>query len=315
MFGRLSLRGAPVKGARVSVDGYVVRNATTANGSFHYDADNTMARKHQVRVAGLAVATVNGRRLSAADKSTLLAASGSFSVGYAIDGLHARAGANGTVVVTGRVHDTAGTAPPTVARQTYQLTGTITDTAGKPVANAVVITRTQDRDFWTFSSASDANGHYSSFFGASDETDADPVPLSVGVAFGGTSFGGTLGTVASFDRLHSATMNIQLGPGTRYTISKPVPYNGAIYQGLIVGASGPGGVIRPVSVQWPDARGSFSMVLPRSVRGKTIRFWENQRQSFSPVDARPGGPVDLRTWPTQLGSAAPAGLATLKLPR
>jgi len=48
---------------------------------------------------------------------------------------------------------------------------------------------------------------------------------------------------------------------------------------------------------------------------KTIRFWENQRQFFTRVAARPGGPVDLSTWPTQLGKASPAGLASLTLPR
>ncbi|MDX6485776.1 MAG: hypothetical protein QOF43_929, partial [Gaiellaceae bacterium] len=314
MVGRLLLRGAPVAHARISVDGYVVRRATTTSGQFRYDADDTVARKHQVRVAGLGAATAKGRRLTADERSALTAASGSFSVGYAVDGLHVRAGKNGTTIVTGRVHDTAGNAPPTVALQTYQLTGTITDTAGKPVQNAVVITRTQDRDFWTFSSATDANGHYTSFFGASDETDADPVPLAVGVAFGGTSYGGTLGTTVSFDRLHSASMNIQLGPGAKYTIDKPRSYAGAIYQGLVVGVSGPGGVVKPVADRWPDAKGNFSITLPRSVRGKTIRFWENQRQTFSSVDARPGGPVDLRSWPTQLGSAAPAGLASIKIP-
>jgi PQQ-dependent dehydrogenase (methanol/ethanol family) len=315
MLGRLLLHGAPVARARISVDGYVVRRATTADGSFRYDADVTMARKHQVRVAGLGAATVHGRRLSDSERSTLRAASGSFSVGYAIDSLHTRRGANGTTIVTGRVHDSAGNAPPTVALQTYQLTGTITDNAGKPVQNAVVITRTQDRNFWTFSSATDANGHFSSFFGASDETAADPVPLSVGVAYGGTSYGGNLGTVVSFDRLHSASVNIQLGPGARYTIGKPTSYGGAIYQGLVVGVSGPGGVIRPVSDRWPDAHGTFTIVLPSSARGKTIRFWENQRQTFSTVNARPGGPVDLRAWPTQLGPAAPAGLASINIPR
>jgi PQQ-dependent dehydrogenase (methanol/ethanol family) len=315
MFGRLLLHGAPVAHARISVDGYVVRRATTPDGQFRYDADNTVARKHQVRVAGLGSATVKGRRLTADERSALTAASGSFSVGYAIDGLHVRPVKDGTTIVTGRVHDTAGNAPPTVALQTYQLTGTITDTAGKPVQNAVVITRTQDRDFWTFSSATDANGHYTSFFGASDETDADPVSLSVGVALGGTSYGGTLGTTVSFDRLRSASMNIQLGPGAKYTISKPSSYAGAIYQGLVVGVSGPGGVIKPVFGRWPDATGNFTIVLPRSARGKTIRFWENQRQTFSPVNARPGGPIDLQAWPTQLGPAAPAGLAGMAIPR
>jgi hypothetical protein len=313
MFGRLLLHGSPVAHARISVDGYVVRRATTADGQFRYDADNTIARKHQVRVAGLGAATVKGRRLTTDEKSSLAAASGSLSVGYTIDALRIRAGAGGTTVVTGRVHDTAGQAPPTVALQTYQLSGTITDTSGKPVQNAVVITRTQDRNFWTFSSATDASGHYTSFFGASDETDADPVPLAVGVAFGGTSYGGTLGTTMNFKRLSSASMDIQLGPGVKYTISKPNSYGGAVYQGLVVGVSGPGGVIKPVADHWPDAHGNFSIVLPRSVRGKTIRFWENQRQTFSPVDGRPGGPIDLRAWPTQLGPAAPAGLASITI--
>jgi hypothetical protein len=176
-----------------------------------------------------------------------------------------------------------------------------------------VITRTQDRNFWTFSSATDANGRYSSFFAASDETAADPVTLSVGVAHAGTSYGGTLGTNAPFDRLHSASLNIQLGTGGRYMVGKPASYGGAVYQGLVVGVSGPGGVIKPVANRWPDARGRFTIVLPRSARGKTIRFWQNQRQFFTRSAARPGGAVDLSSWPTRLGPSAPGGLASLAL--
>ena len=314
MTGRLLLRGAPVAHARMSVDGYVLWHATTANGSFRYDADDTIARKHQVRVSGLAAATVNGKQLTADDRSALLAATGSFSVGYAIDGLQAKRRSDGGIVVTGRVHDTAGTAPPPVALQTYQLSGTITDATGKPVQNAVVITRTLDRDFWTFSSATDANGHYSSFFAASDETASDPVSLAVGVAYGGTSYGGNLGTNEPFARLHSSTMNIQLLAGAKYAISAPTAYPGAVYQGLVVGVSGRGGVIKPLADQWLDAKGAFSIVLPSSARGQTIRFWENSRQFFTRSPASPGGPVDLSAWPTQLGLASPAGLASLRLP-
>ena len=73
---------------------------------------------------------------------------------------------------------------PPVVLFTYQLTGTITDAAGKPVVGAIVVTRTQDRDFWTFSKPTDASGHYTSFFAASDESGADPVPLTVQVASG-----------------------------------------------------------------------------------------------------------------------------------
>jgi hypothetical protein len=175
----------------------------------------------------------------------------------------------------------------------------------------VVITRTQDRDFWTHSSATDANGHYSSFFAASDETAADPVLLSVGVALGTVSYGGTLGVNEPFARLKSATMNIQLGSGANYTIQKPGSFVGAVYSGLVVGVTAGGKVMKPLAERWPDAKGNFSMTLPASARGKTLHLWENQRQFFSHFPAKPGGAVDLGSWPTQLGAAAPSGLGVI----
>ena len=75
---------------------------------------------------------------------------------------------------------------------------------------AVVVGRTNDRDFWTFSAPSDANGHYTSLFHASDELDEDPVPINIGVALGQMSYGGNLGTAANFARNQSATLDIQL---------------------------------------------------------------------------------------------------------
>jgi hypothetical protein len=140
------------------------------------------------------------------------------------------------------------------------------------------------------------------------------VPLSVGVAYGGTSYGGNLGTVVNFDRLHSASLNIKLGSGASYTVGKPTSYAGAVYQGLVIGVSGPGGIIKPVANTWPDAKGNFRIVLPAGARGKTVRFWENPRQFFTRSPATPGGAVDLSTWPAQLGAAVPSGLASLELP-
>ena len=169
---------------------------------------------------------------------------------------------DGSVVVSGRLLGASGQAPPTVRLLTYQLGGTITDASGKPVQGAVVITRTQDRDFWTHSSASDANGHYSSFFAASDETSADPVVLAVGVASGGVSYGGKLGTNASFKRLQSSVLNIQLGTGVAYTLQTPTPQVGAVYSGLVVGVTAGGNVVKPLTERWPDAKGNFSMTLP-----------------------------------------------------
>jgi alcohol dehydrogenase (cytochrome c) len=313
--GRLLWNGAPVAHAHIVVDGYTVPQPTAGDGSFSYDADITAPLRHVVRVGGLAGATVHGKPLTPGQQSALRAASGGFSIGYALHGLSAHVEKNGSVVVTGRVSDNAGNAPPPVHLLTYGLSGTITDASGKPVEGAVVITRTQDRDFWTHSSASDANGHYTSFFAASDETDADPVQISVGVALGNVAYGGNVGTNVSFARLKSATMNIQLGSGTSYTIPPPTSVVGAVYSGLVVGVRAGGKVVKPLAERWPDAKGSFSFTLPASVRGRTLTFWENLRQSFAGTAARPGGAVDLRTWPSQLGDAIPSGQATLKIPR
>jgi hypothetical protein len=222
---------------------------------------------------------------------------------------------DGSVLLRGRLMGADGQAPPTVRLLTYRLTGTITDAGGKPVQGAVVITRTQDRDFWTHSSASDGSGRYTSFFAASDETGADPVVLAVGVAAGGTSYGGNLGTTANFKRLQSAELDIKLGSGTAYTVQAPAAQVGAVYAGLVVGVTAGGKVVKPLSERWPDATGTFSMRLPPSVRGKTITFWQNARQSFSRFAARPGGAVDLGTWPSKLGDAVPTGIARLAVPK
>jgi alcohol dehydrogenase (cytochrome c) len=313
VLGRVLLNGAPVAGATVIVDGYTVPQATASNGTFPYDVDITLAERHVVHVSALAHATVHGHALSAGQQSALTAASGGFSVGYGFHGVTAHVQKDGSVVVTGRIADTAGNGPPAVHLLTYQLSGTITDASGKPVQGAVVITRTQDRDFWTHSSATDANGHYSSFFAASDETAADPVLLSVGAALGTVSYGGTVGVNEPFARLKSATMNIQLGSGTNYTIQKPSSFVGAVYSGLVVGVTTGGKVVKPLAERWPDAKGNFSMTLPASVRGKTLHLWENQRQFFSRFPAKPGGAVDLGSWPTQLGPAAPSGLGVISV--
>jgi len=313
--GRLLWNGVPVAHARIVVDDYTVPQPTTSDGSFRYDTDITVPLRHIVRAGGLAGATVHGKPLTPGQQSALRAASGGFSVGFALHALSAHVQKNGSVVVAGRVTDSAGNAPPPVHLLTYQLSGTITDASGKPVQGAVVITRTQDRDFWTRSSVSDGNGHYVSFFAASDETDANPIQISVGVALGNVAYGGNVGTNVPFARLKSAAMNIQLGSGGSYTIPPPTSIVGAVYSGLAVGVRAGGEVVKPLAERWPDTKGIFSFTLPPSVRGRTLTFWENLRQSFSGIAAGPGGAVDLRSWPSQLGDAVPSDQATLKIPR
>ena len=315
VFGHVYLGNTPVVGAVLRVDGYRLPEATGRRGGFSYRIDNTLPGRHQVRVISTANATVGGRKLTNAEAGALQAASGGFSVGYQYQQLRARAQSNGSVLITGRIANSINTAPVSVGLFTYRLNGTITDAAGKPVQGAVVVTRTADRDFWTFSAPSDASGRYSSFFHASDETDVDPVPLAVGVALGSTSYGGNLGTNVNFKRDRSAKLDIQLGTGTRYTLGAPDAFAGAVYEGIAVGVTVSGKVVKPLSARWPDAHGNFSFVLPSSVRGKTLHFWQVQRQFFSSFAAVPGGKVDLASWPTALGNTTPSGLATLAAPK
>src|SRR5262249_18955262 len=157
--------------------------------------------------------------------------------------LHTSRGSQGNVVLTGRAVSAAGTGTPPVALYTYQLQGTVTDANGKPVENAIVVTRTSDRDFWTFSKPTDPNGHYTSFFSASDEGGEDPVPLTVQVASGLVSFASGTQTV-KFNALQSATLDIKLPGASTAPMALPTPqsYQGAIYEGTLIGVTGPNGL-------------------------------------------------------------------------
>jgi hypothetical protein len=311
--GRILLGGRPVQGARVSVDRFTLPRATDARGVFTANVDRTLARRHPIKVVDASHASVGGKALTEAQQHALSAASGGISVGYRIVDARATVLKNGNVQVTGRAVRTDGGAAPGVVQLSYRLQGTITDSSGKPVQGATVVTRTTDRDFWTFSLPTDANGHYVSFFSASDEQGSDPVPLNVQVAYGRTSYGSGQSN-ANFKRLSSATMNIKL-PASGATI--PVPTSaadaGAYWRGLLVGVAGPKGVVKPVSATWPDARGRFTLVLPRQARGTTLRFWESDFVTFSRVAARPGGPTEPSSTPRALTNRIPVGLATVRV--
>ena len=255
-----------------------------------------------------------GEPLGEERQGLLVGVHAGFDVGYRIEGLQASRRANGTIAVSGRLVSAEGGLPPAVALYTYRLTGVITDSAGKPVPGAIVVTRTRDRDFWTFSSRSDSLGRYTSFFAASDETAADPVIMAVQVAVGNDSYGLPTGVEVPFDRLHSARMNIQLpASGTGLPAPKPSSYAGAVYEGILVGVSAPG-VVKPVSARWPDRSGSFSFVLPASMRGRTVRLWESFQQLFQTNPTGAGGPIDLQAWPRDLAPSVPRNLVAVKLP-
>ncbi len=314
--GRLVLDGKPVSGARIKVDSYVLPAATGSNGSFTYPVDYTLAGRHVVTVVGAAHARVAGTALSAGQQTAVLHAANAFSVAYAISNLHARLGQGGTVIITGQLANSTNVAPPTVVLYTYQLTGRITDASGKPVAGAYVVTRTQDRNFWTFSQPSNSDGEYSSFYTASDQAGKDPVPLSMQVTLGKVAYGAPLGVTVNFKALRSASVNFQL-PSTasgNLVASASTTIPGAIYEGLLVGVQGPQGVIVPTGGNWPDKHGHFRIVLPASAQGTTVKLYEDGRVDFSATPATPGGPVLSSVWPHGLPPSVPQRLASITLP-
>jgi alcohol dehydrogenase (cytochrome c) len=306
VMGRLLVGGKPVSRAVVAVDRYRLAPTDSA-GRFSYPLDVTVPRRHLVHVVDASRAQVDGRALTDTERRSVLAATGGFEAGYEISDLNVKPQADGTVLVTGRAAYAGGTAPPSVSRYTYRLSGTITDASGKPVQGAVVVTRTQDRDFWTFSQPSNANGRYTSFFAAADTSSDDPVPLQVQVAVGTVSYSSGIVNNVPFKRLQSATMDIKLPASSRAPLPLPTATSdaGAVYQGTLVGIRGPNGVVKPVSATWPDSAGRFRLVLPASLRGKSLRLWAAPLQTFSTVEARPGGPVAPSTWPAGLSPRLP----------
>jgi alcohol dehydrogenase (cytochrome c) len=309
--GRITLGGRPVQGARVALDRFTILQPTDASGRFNARVDSTLARRHPLRVVDASKATVGGKQLTSTQQAELRKASGGISVGYRVVGVTAKRQSNGNVLLTGRVVRSDGAAAPGVVLLSYRMQGTITDASGRPVQGATVVTRTTDRDFWTFSLPSNANGRYVSFFSASDEQGSDPVPLNVQVAVGQRSYSPGLANV-NFKRLSSATMDVKLpASGLGLPLPKSSPDPGAFYRGLLVGVLGPKGVIKPVSARWPDRRGRFSLLLPAVAKGTTLRFWESDFTAFSTSAARPGGLVATSSWPSRLTNRISTGIASV----
>jgi alcohol dehydrogenase (cytochrome c) len=316
--GHVFLAGKPVAGVVVNVGGWSAA-PTDATGAFSYPADITDPARHVATVASVTGATIGGKKLNGTESDALLGRTSGISVGYRVTGVSTRVTSGGNVVLSGRLaYGSGNAAPPTVLLYSYELRGTITDANGNPVRGAIVTTRTNDRQYWTQSRPSAANGSYASFLVAADQEGDDPVPMQVGVAVGTTAYAEPATDEINFAKLKSAVLNVQL-PGNSTTLPEsilnPQAVPGAIYQGLLVGVvGGKGGVIHPISATWPDGSGRFRLVLPSSARGMTVSFWEDQRQFFSTSNATPGGAVDLSVYPKRLPVNAPQGLSSVKLP-
>jgi hypothetical protein len=245
-------------------------------------------------------------------RAVLGAITSAITVAYPIRGLTVSRIGGGRTMVTGRVGYSDGSAPPTVSLYSYELTGTVTGSGGKPVVDARVSTRTIDRDYWTVSTPTDSRGRFSSLFTASDESGHNPVPITVRVALGDLVFQFLPQEYVRFTALRSARLDIHLPPrGYPMALPRPTSYGGAIYQGLVVGVSRGANVVRPLRVTWPDARGRFTIVLPRAANGPGLSLWEGSLTLFSRQPAKPGGPVDRQDWPRALAPDLPRDLARI----
>jgi PQQ-dependent dehydrogenase (methanol/ethanol family) len=316
--GRVTLAGKPVTGVAVRIGGWAAP-VTDSGGVFTYPADNTMPARHVVTVASVTGATTEGRKLTPAEQSELMAAKGGISVGYSISHLSVHGGPEGTVVLTGQITYGKGLAPRPVQLYSYELTGTVTDANGNPVKGAIVTTRTGDHKFWTFSRATGANGKYTSFLVAADQEGDNPVPMAVAVSVGANAYTEPVADSVNFPALQSSRLDIQLPTSPGATLVKtslnPQAIPGATFRGLLVGVvAGKGGVVKPVRATWPDANGRFELVLPSSVRGQVVKFWESERQYFSTATAKPGANVDPTVYPKSLAEDTPQAISTVKLP-
>lgn len=312
--GQLQLAGRPVAGAVIEVDG-VRSDPTGPTGEFSAAVDSTLPQRHLVSVSDVANATIGGQKLTAEQRTALLKVHGVLDVAYPIGHLKVTKTSAG-LAISGTVVQADRQPAPTVRIFSYRLTGRVTDAHGRPVAGAVVSTRTEDRDYWTVSEPSDADGRYVSLFTASDESTRDPVPFAVRVAVGDRLYGYLPDEEVYFKRLQSAVMDLRLPPpGFASALPAPVTQHGAVYQGTIVGTSRDGRTLRPVKVSWPDARGRFTIVVPAALAGTTVTLFEAQRPFFSHFPATPGNAFDLASWPAALDPTWPDGVVRVSLPR
>ena len=312
--GTITLGGSPVSGVRVRVGGYAVPAPTDTAGRFVYLVDATRLARHAVSVVDTTHARARGVALTKDEQAALSARRAAITVAYPIRELNVAHDGAGRFVVEGRLGSATGPSPLAVSVYSYELTGKVTDANGKPVVGARVSTRTVDRDYWTVSSPTDADGRYSSLFTASDEAGHNPVPFTVRIAKGDLVYQFLPEELVQFQLLRSARMDLRLPPrGYPMLLPRPRSYPGALYEGVVVGVAQADTPVRPASITWPDTSGRFRIVLPHSLAGKTLSLWEAKLDLFSKAPAKPGGTIDLRDWPKELALDEPRDLARVTL--
>jgi hypothetical protein len=303
--------GQPVAGAIVEVNGYTVPQPTADDGTFMFPADHNSVKRYLIHVKDLSGATINGSALTQDQQDALLNATGSIDVHYDLQNIETELQDDGTVKVTGDAVFANGDAPPPVVLYAFRLFGTVTDTNNNPVEGASVSTRAPEAR-WTLSDPTGPDGRYQDPFWP-NSTEGYRVVV---IDNDGTVYRAANDSQPSFSPLKSAQLDITLDRSTQtLTFAQPQEVDGIIYQGLLIGVvTEDGQLVKPASVTWPDEHGHFTMVLPASVAGKTVAWWQDFTRYFSTIQAAPGGEIDVNHWPDTLDPLVPYGFAQITLP-
>jgi hypothetical protein len=303
--GRVLLDGRPVANVGLRVNAYRLRSG--GDGRFTYRVDSTVPRRYRISVEDVSSATRDGDDLTDAERESLREARGAITVAYRLSEIEAEPRTDG-IVIRGRLTTRDGTPPPPVVLFSYRLSGRVVDADGRPRAEAVVLTRSLDRESSTFSTTTDVRGRYRSFYWPSLD---EPVTLSV--AEGQESW--ELSTPLALPRFRSARMDVRLSHHGAIAPPTVTAEPGAVYEGLLVGPLVDGKAVVPLAGTWPDADGRFELVLPSSARNGTLSFYESPGYYFSRTAAEPGRAVQRSLWSTRLPRDAPRRLGTRNLAR
>lgn len=306
--GTVTFGGQPVSGVVLIVGGFRLPTPTDAQGRFVFPVDRNVVKRYPVKVADAESAAIRGNALSAEQRSALVAAEGGIVVHYAVQDVSTAVRPDGAIAVSGTLSFAGGEPPPVLGLYAFRLEGTVKDTAGKPVQGVLVTGKVEDR--WMVSDPTDADGHYRAIFWP---TPNDP-SMEIAVYDGDSGYPVQGGGQVTFEPLKSARMDLTLDRATG-TLRAPQPQavDGAVYDALLAGVAQNGQPVKPVDATWPDAEGHFSMVLPATLAGQRLDWWQTETYYFASGPATPGSPIDLTEWPTALGPRVGWGFGSVDL--
>jgi hypothetical protein len=305
--GSVRVDGEPVRGLTVLVGAHRLPAPTTRDGGFDVTVDSTLVERRPVTFADLGKARIGSHHLDHDQRAALEGADAAVQVGYAIDDLAVET-SGGSTTLSGVAHFRDGAPVVPVVLYSYRLRGIVTDESGDPLANAVVSTRNADREAWTLSTPTAADGRYDSFFYPGTASGA----FDVRVAHRDAAYELPSANTVSFTPLQSERMDARVDTrtGTIRTLTV-VPERGAVYEGLFVGVLLDGTPLHVTAATWPDARGRFSITFDApdgsTVRASDLRTWQAQGYYFSADKAVPGGPVDPDSIPSTPRESDPRG--------